>query len=72
MATSAQDEPAAALRSTRVEHLLDQSPGRALARAVRIARTAVDATSASGLTIAGLAIALPGLVETGRRLLRSR
>jgi predicted NBD/HSP70 family sugar kinase len=46
------------------------SPGRVLSRAVRIARTAVKAAEAEQLTVAGLAIALPGLVEAERGLLR--
>jgi predicted NBD/HSP70 family sugar kinase len=43
-----------------------QSPGRVLGRAVRIARTAM----ADGHTVAGLAVAVPGLVEPEQGLLR--
>jgi predicted NBD/HSP70 family sugar kinase len=46
------------------------SPGRVLSRAVRMARTASKAAEADGLTVAGLAVALPGLVEAERGLLR--
>jgi predicted NBD/HSP70 family sugar kinase len=48
-----------------------QSPGRVLGRAVRMARTAMDAATAEGLTVAGLAIAVPGLVEAEQGLLRT-
>jgi predicted NBD/HSP70 family sugar kinase len=47
-----------------------QTPRRVLGRAVRIARTAMDAAQAEGLTVAGLAVALPGVVEAERGLLR--
>ena len=47
-----------------------QSPARVLARAARMARTAMEAAEAGGLTVAGLAVAVPGLVETERGLLR--
>ncbi len=46
------------------------TPRRVLSRAVRMARTATKAAEAQGLTVAGLAIALPGLVEAERGLLR--
>jgi predicted NBD/HSP70 family sugar kinase len=46
-----------------------QPPSRVLGRAVRMARTAMRAAEAEGLTIAGLAVAVPGLVETGQGLL---
>ena len=41
------------------------SPNQVLARVVRIARTAMSAAAEAGLEVVGLAIALPGLVETG-------
>jgi predicted NBD/HSP70 family sugar kinase len=47
-----------------------QSPARVLARAVRMTRTAVEAAEAAQLTVAGLAVAVPGPVETDRGLLR--
>jgi predicted NBD/HSP70 family sugar kinase len=47
-----------------------QSPAQVLGRAVRMTRTAADAADAAGLTVAGLAVAVPGLVETDRGLLR--
>jgi predicted NBD/HSP70 family sugar kinase len=47
-----------------------QSPGRVLGRAVRIARTAMAAAEADGHTVAGLAVAVPGLVEPEQGLLR--
>jgi len=46
------------------------SPNQVLARAVRIARTAMAAAGAAGLEVVGLAIALPGLVEAGEGRLR--
>jgi predicted NBD/HSP70 family sugar kinase len=46
-----------------------QPPTRVLGRAVRMARTAMQAAEAEGLTVAGLAVAVPGLVETGQGLL---
>ena len=46
------------------------TPRRVLSRAVRMARTAAKAAEAEGLEVAGLAIALPGLVEAERGLLR--
>jgi predicted NBD/HSP70 family sugar kinase len=47
-----------------------QSPRQVLARATRIARTATGAARAAGLEVAGLAVALPGLVEAGPGRLR--
>jgi predicted NBD/HSP70 family sugar kinase len=47
-----------------------QSPARVLGRAVRLARTAMEAAEGEGLTVAGLAVAMPGLVETEQGLLR--
>jgi predicted NBD/HSP70 family sugar kinase len=58
------------LLRTRTGDNRGQTPGRVLGRAVRIARTAIAAAEADGLTVAGLAVALPGLVETDRGLLR--
>jgi predicted NBD/HSP70 family sugar kinase len=46
-----------------------QPPTRVLGRAVRMAHTAMRAAEAEGLTIAGLAVAVPGLVEPGQGLL---
>ena len=46
-----------------------QPPTRVLGRAIRMARTAMQAAEAEGLTIAGLAVAVPGLVETEQGLL---
>jgi predicted NBD/HSP70 family sugar kinase len=46
-----------------------QPPTRVLGRAVRMARSAMQAAGAEGLTVAGLAVAVPGLVETGQGLL---
>jgi predicted NBD/HSP70 family sugar kinase len=46
-----------------------QPPARVLGRAVRMTRTAMQAAEAEGLTVAGLAVAVPGLVETGQGLL---
>jgi predicted NBD/HSP70 family sugar kinase len=47
-----------------------QSPARVLARAVRMTRTAIESAEAAQLTLAGLAVAVPGPVETDRGLLR--
>jgi predicted NBD/HSP70 family sugar kinase len=46
------------------------SPNQVLARAVRIARTAMAAAGTAGLQVVGLAIALPGLVEAEEGRLR--
>jgi predicted NBD/HSP70 family sugar kinase len=54
---------------TRARDNRGQSATRVLGRAVRMARTAMQAAEAEGLTIAGLAVAVPGLVETGQGLL---
>jgi predicted NBD/HSP70 family sugar kinase len=55
---------------TRIGDNRRQSPGQVLGRAVRMARSAMDAAAAEGLTVAGLAIAVPGLVEAEQGLLR--
>src|SRR5215216_5592110 len=47
-----------------------QSPAKVLGRAVRMTRTAIEAAEAARLTVAGLAVAVPGPVETERGLLR--
>jgi predicted NBD/HSP70 family sugar kinase len=47
-----------------------QSAAKVLERAVRMARTAVESAEAGQLTVAGLAVAVPGPVETDRGLLR--
>jgi predicted NBD/HSP70 family sugar kinase len=47
-----------------------QSPAKVLGRAVRMTRTAIEAAEAARLTVAGLAVAVPGPVETDRGLLR--
>ena len=47
-----------------------QSPAKVLGRAVRMIRTAVARAEAARLTVAGLAVAVPGPVETGQGLLR--
>jgi len=47
-----------------------QSPAKVLGRAVRMIRTALSRAEAAGLTVAGLAVAVPGPVETDRGLLR--
>jgi predicted NBD/HSP70 family sugar kinase len=47
-----------------------QSPNQVLARAVRMVRSAIEAARTEGLKPVGLAVALPGLVEAGRGLLR--
>ena len=48
----------------------DQSPARVLGRAVRMANNAIASAQAAGLTVAGLAVAVPGPVETDRGLVR--
>ncbi len=58
-------------RRTRAGDNRRQSPGRVLARAARMARAALAAAEAEGLAAAGLAAALPGLVETEQGLLRT-
>jgi predicted NBD/HSP70 family sugar kinase len=47
-----------------------QSPAKVLSRAVRMVRTAMGAAAEARLTVAGLAVAVPGPVETDRGLLR--
>src|SRR4029453_18114904 len=47
-----------------------QSPAKVLGRAVRMTRTAIASAQAAHLTVAGLAVAVPGPVETDRGLLR--
>ena len=47
-----------------------QSPARVLGRAVRMANNAIASAQAAGLTVAGLAVAVPGPVETDRGLVR--
>jgi predicted NBD/HSP70 family sugar kinase len=54
---------------TRARDNRGQSPARVLGRAVRMTQTAMQAAEAEGLTVAGLAVAVPGLVETGQGLL---
>jgi predicted NBD/HSP70 family sugar kinase len=49
----------------------DPTPAKVLGRAAQIATAAMDAAEADGLTVAGLAVALPGLVETEHGLLRT-
>ena len=55
---------------TRVGDNRGQTPGRVLGRAARMARAAMGAARAEGRTVAGLAVALPGVVEAERGLLR--
>jgi predicted NBD/HSP70 family sugar kinase len=47
-----------------------QSAAKVLSRAVRMTRTAIESAEAAQLTVAGLAVAVPGPVETDRGLLR--
>jgi predicted NBD/HSP70 family sugar kinase len=47
-----------------------QSPAKVLGRALRMIRAAMVSAQAAGLTVAGLAVAVPGPVETDRGLLR--
>jgi predicted NBD/HSP70 family sugar kinase len=47
-----------------------QSAAKVLSRAVRMTRTAIESAKAAQLTVAGLAVAVPGPVETDRGLLR--
>ena len=47
-----------------------QSPAKVLARALRMTRTAIASAEGAQLTLAGLAVAVPGPVETDRGLLR--
>lgn len=55
---------------TRARDNRGQSPAKVLGRAVRMVRTAMKAAAAARLTVAGLAVAVPGPVETDRGLLR--
>jgi len=55
---------------TRARDNRSQSPAKVLGRAVRMIRTALSRAEAAGLTVAGLAVAVPGPVETDRGLLR--
>jgi predicted NBD/HSP70 family sugar kinase len=54
---------------TRARDNRGQSPARVLGRAIRMTQTAMQAAEAEGLTVAGLAVAVPGLVETEQGLL---
>jgi predicted NBD/HSP70 family sugar kinase len=54
---------------TRARDNRGQSPARVLGRATRMTQTAMQAAEAEGLTVAGLAVAVPGLVETEQGLL---
>ena len=47
-----------------------QSPAKVLGRAVRMTRTAIELAETAQFTVAGLAVAVPGPVETDRGLLR--
>ena len=47
-----------------------RSPAKVLGRAVRMTQTAIGLAEAAQLTVAGLAVAVPGPVETDRGLLR--
>jgi predicted NBD/HSP70 family sugar kinase len=55
---------------TRPRDNRDQSPAKVLGRAVRMTNNAIASARAAGLTVAGLAVAVPGPVETDRGLLR--
>src|SRR4029453_5313712 len=48
----------------------DQSPAKVLGRALRMTNNAIASAQAAGLTVAGLAVAVPGPVETDRGRLR--
>ena len=54
---------------TRARDNRGQSPARVLGRAIRMTQTAMQTAEAEGLTVAGLAVAVPGLVETEQGLL---
>jgi predicted NBD/HSP70 family sugar kinase len=54
---------------TRARDNRGQSPARVLGRAIRMTQTAMQNAEAEGLTVAGLAVAVPGLVETEQGLL---
>jgi predicted NBD/HSP70 family sugar kinase len=55
---------------TRARDNRSQSPAKVLGRAVRMIRTALARAEAARLTVAGLAVAVPGPVETDSGLLR--
>ncbi len=55
---------------TRARDNRAQSPAKVLGRAVRMIRTALARAEAARLTVAGLAVAVPGPVETDSGLLR--
>ena len=55
---------------TRARDNRSQSPAKVLGRAVRMIGTALARAEAARLTVAGLAVAVPGPVETDRGLLR--
>jgi predicted NBD/HSP70 family sugar kinase len=55
---------------TRARDNRGQSPAKVLSRAARMTRTAIESAEADRLTVAGLAVAVPGPVETDRGLLR--
>jgi predicted NBD/HSP70 family sugar kinase len=54
---------------TRARDNRGQAPARVLGRATRMTQTAMRAAEAEGLTVAGLAVAVPGLVEMEQGLL---
>jgi predicted NBD/HSP70 family sugar kinase len=54
---------------TRARDNRGQSPARVLGRAIRMTQTAMRAAEAERLTVAGLAVAVPGLVEMEQGLL---
>jgi predicted NBD/HSP70 family sugar kinase len=58
------------LLRTRPRDNRDQSPAKVLGRAVRMTNNAIATAQAAGRTVAGLAVAVPGPVETDRGLLR--
>jgi predicted NBD/HSP70 family sugar kinase len=58
------------LLRTRPRDNRGQSPARVLGRAVRMANNAIASARAAGLTVAGLAVAVPGPVEIDRGLVR--
>jgi predicted NBD/HSP70 family sugar kinase len=55
---------------TRPRDNRDQSPAKVLGRALRMTNNAIASAQAAGLTVAGLAVAVPGPVETDRGRLR--
>jgi predicted NBD/HSP70 family sugar kinase len=58
------------LLRTRPRDNRGQSPARVLGRAVRMTNNAIASARAAGLTVAGLAVAVPGPVEIDRGLVR--